>query len=1459
MALYTMPDGSEHEFSSDDVATKAYKAWKEQFGTNTTSWGEDLQGAFAKTMGTVAQGVGLGAEVLARPFGEQDKAIADTESMVEYWKQQDPTLGKEQGAGKLVNAAAALPMYMSPVGLGTMLAGSTRQSGTDIIKEGGDTDTAMQSAAADLGMGAAGAALPVSMVAGPVKNALAGASSNVGQEVANRFAQNRIRQEAGLQQLPDMDKWDVASAAIPGAGMGFAFAKKGKEVSSPKVEEQIPEVSGASIKQRAVQQREQTISKLESEIDSYYKMSMESNLDPEASNRLRDMENSLAHLKGEVDAIRGVEKPVEQVAPPMDTEQPWGKQVDTTEASNPFFKAGDPTKINTEVDSVGNKPFFGEEVVDSLNRNNSAGFPVAGELNKLTGEAKVAIDGVLDRWSRGLPEHVQSFIKTAEDLRLFVSAHEKAHQTWKQGRIEKDLDYEKRINAEAKKIYEEHKQGGKSQTAADLEARDATEALARERDLGPIEDEQFSERQMQLDLEDASTDRSLSRSDWAEQRRNNSNLDVGKDAGVEAPKNTSLIGNGKFRRGVGGKQGGAIDPSVISDTIKSALKTFSSDNLPIKKYTDLDSAVIDMKKIPDISSFGAGSVQFFGKRQFGKIYEENPLINYAINSVNKADSRATEISNNLWYGFAHSLPKGGVGPFTSLKRVETDNSPSKVLRDSSNESVVKVMKAFEDGFDKGQDYATTLKEYSSKFTTQETKLWQTLEHYFVQLSSGIKETRKGWFPAVRRGNFMVKLQTNGTSVHAETFRSTLEAENFIRKWNEQKNKDGVEASTVYDLGEIYKNQQMDFELATRITDIIANEIVPNKQAEIKKLVDTMLGNPDPFKPHQRHRSGIKGYEGSQLFKKESDLAQSWRETLHSVADEHGQRVKRGMINKDLVPLIDSPTGLERTHENTMSAVSMIRDNEMNKLSSFTEGFDNAVRESADNLALKIARSFGNDTWFPKVNTFDKTHATATRLFYIQALTTRPVFWFQQAIASPLAVREMLREDSLMKAMAASGKGSLNVVYGGNADFVKAVTWVKQNTNSFHPNFLNELNQLGKKDGQTLASHVFETLSGEKMSTAADSFSRYWTFSMFYESLKAKGLRGKELYKAAADKTNDTMIMYSKNEKPPVIGRMGITGQAISPLMTFATGALGNFVADIRLAKRTGNIKPALFTILLTGALGGTQGIPFVGEWELLRKTLQWFDDDIEIPSIVDSSYKHLPDWMSLGVPSAMAGMDVGSGLRWNPIISGAITGESDFLSLLPTFKFAADTTSNAGTSVKYAAGGNVRESDYRNAQMRSTPGGYKGLMDDLQFDAASRPMVPDAKGKGLVEQTDKERAATYLGTRTIERVKAENINRQLQQKELKRSAYIDKRIDILVDALMKNDDKKIASSIDDLIGKEVSSKQISSMAENEIKARNIPILERFVSGTSGQISSDDQKRKYIELLKYHINMDGKNE
>lgn len=229
-------------------------------------------------------------------------------------------------------------------------------------------------------------------------------------------------------------------------------------------------------------------------------------------------------------------------------------------------------KQATEIkEQLSGRSYFGETIVDSIGRNSKNGHPTVGQHNKDTGESTVSKEGVMNRWSRGLPEHVASFIKTPEDLAIFAAAHEVSHGKWKQGKTEAHRDYEARINREAKKLFEKKKIELEKERLSIVEKRsveptlrpDLAEQAAKEGDTAPVLSESvgpdgipiknteptgFADRQLQLKLDDPTLDPRVGRADWQEQRKNNARVRGMKPLKSGPGKQRGSIGFGKPKK-----------------------------------------------------------------------------------------------------------------------------------------------------------------------------------------------------------------------------------------------------------------------------------------------------------------------------------------------------------------------------------------------------------------------------------------------------------------------------------------------------------------------------------------------------------------------------------------------------------------------------------------------------------------------------------------------------------------------------------------------------------------------------------------------------------------------------------------------------------------------------------------------------------------------------------------------
>ena len=148
-------------------------------------------------------------------------------------------------------------------------------------------------------------------------------------------------------------------------------------------------------------------------------------------------------------------------------------------------------------------------------------------------------------------------------------------------------------------------------------------------------------------------------------------------------------------------------------------------------------------------------------------------------------------------------------------------------------------------------------------------------------------------------------------------------------------------------------------------------------------------------------------------------------------------------------------------------------------------------------------------------------------------------------------------------------------------------------------------------------------------------------------------------------------------------------------------------------------------------------------------------------------------------------------------------------------------------------------------------GPVTGLVEDVKFGATERGMVPTGgRGYGLVPQTDKERAAAYMGSRTMESALESTQYGLLTQEERKRSQDVQKQIDIATDALQKGDPDKYAKAVEELTELGVPPDSVKNQIKTALSNRSRGLLERFALGATGKGMSYEQQRKLQNIMEY---------
>jgi len=930
-------------------------------------------------------------------------------------------------------------------------------------------------------------------------------------------------------------------------------------------------------------------------------------------------------------------------------------------------------------------------------------------------------------------------------------------------------------------------------------------------------------------------------------------------------------------------------------TPEEMIARIQADTLPIGSNTAL-------KIIREIKGMARGSLDFgFGLQQKRQFFEGNEPVQHTIQTIIDATNTQASQVSRLLQGTPTTTTTGK--RIWSLKRSEAENSPKVLLGKSTDEDVYAVMKVFQEGFDKWT-YSETLQNLGHTMTPHQVKVFKSLATMFTHLSGlaggYIPKSRKGWFPAIRNGNFTVTLHLpnsdrvrafdNGepeltTAAYTQTFFGKREAEVFLEWFN---NLPANERGNLFTDGVKERDQTPKLDnarlaLEDELQTIIDN--APNTRASdlttlITDLFNKYQGKKNALAGHRKLRLSIPGYKGNELTGNVQEQGRSFRDAIFNSVDEYTTYIMKNTLHEKLNPFVDD-LDFKRTNPDTYETIKVLKDYATNEMDTFLKEEGKSVDVKADYFTDLIREAFMNKVGVKP--TYGQTHLTdatlgkLNRLFYIYALIGRPAFWTAQAVQFLWSGRTVAKDGSFFDMITTGGKGLLTAA-AQPEDFKAAVNFVKENYHTFHPQFINDLNTFhlfDLKEGSK-TQHTLEVLLGEKQSSAADTLSRYMSFAIMYEHYKAQGLSGEALYKKAAEKTDENMVQYGRQYKAPVFQKFGMFGQAVSPLQTFPQAALGNFLADIKHFAKTpagqGKLRasmPALATMIISMTMAGAIAAPIMAELTVLIEMYNYLAKKLDIaklPSLKDMVLQGNNDFsnrvLSHGMLSAgtMAmideGLDLGSSLRWQPVFVGILQGEKTVMDYLPTIKWYGQQVSNVTTLMKdKAVDESLDDATVRKAKMDLFPSGpLRGAANNFFYDSFEEASVYDTKGSMKRKNSPSEQIANFMGTKTItgstEEQKAFNDKVRKQKANETKSTLIK----TTVDAITKGDEEMIRSNISRLsteYGMDYNA--LNSAIGNEIYKRKVPQgIRQFVS-KSGTVSKGAQFDLYNYMKRYEVN------
>lgn len=977
-----------------------------------------------------------------------------------------------------------------------------------------------------------------------------------------------------------------------------------------------------------------------------------------------------------------------------------------------------------------------------------------------------------------------------------------------------------------------------------------------------------------------------------------SNPFANKEAGMWTPFQIARDTNEKRAR--------AIAKSVDLDQNIDVTKLFSAKEI-LERNGDVmeDSSGSTLSKIER---------EFSGRGQFVEANKRaQPIVWEMAKRLKAAKDNEIRNKRSWWSGDASKLAAKAFGPFMKLSHYDDPQTPAHVKLASTNKDRVAISEYMQLA---QKEHVNHIQKDSQSLTEGQRKVLdaynnlspfqQSSVKVFTTMLEQIRKTRAipylaGFIPHVRKGDFAVYIKTSqGDPAHLETFTSKTTADAWIKQAKEK----GYDVSDIVDF-KTPEGQTLaeSFGLVRDIMDSL-NSNDPKRQVWINKIMDDTMEkvsrNPDIGK-HREHFTGLSGFMGTKLFKNRLDNANDFFKSMEEYAQSSAAQHKKVEIIRAKNQFWDNPAGrqLREKFPNQAETADFLVDVAMNKDQKYgwTDSVDR-IRTRVDEMYTKMHQSvrtkLGKDPellYYPEVPILDRVTGAGAQVFYISALTTRPGFWIGQALTSPFAIRQFLKEGTIADTLVSQGKGWGTVMTGGDAEWKAFVKDMANQSDSVHPQFINEINTLPglSKMGSLKLDKLVEIVTGQRPAGMADAVSRYTVAAMAFHHYKKLGLSGEQLASNVRSAVDNTMVMYDREHSPSVFNKMGLVGQNIAPLQKYGIAQLENLIGDLKfIAQRPEGMStiramaPAISTLMTTMIMAGSVGLPLLMEYEMLRaafvgvsKFFGWDDVEDFVPgsvlemmltneniltTLVAAGYEGVgmeeeaaKNAATHGVLSAATGYDIGSSLRFNPYAPGADqNGQVSALSAFPVIKFIADIGSIAGTKIRKHTAGDVTEAEDRNATIKVQPFvGSRALLDATLFDAGDREYVPGGtRGYAQVEQTPQEQIGMLIGAKPLETAK-KNAALQVELKHDKKVAALkQKAVDLLVDGLLHDNDDKIEKAYSMAIRAEMTPKQLKEQVQSVMHERRTPRWEDRFQNRKGQVKSTQQKQRFERADRY---------
>lgn len=859
-----------------------------------------------------------------------------------------------------------------------------------------------------------------------------------------------------------------------------------------------------------------------------------------------------------------------------------------------------------------------------------------------------------------------------------------------------------------------------------------------------------------------------------------------------------------------------------------------------------DSPTVSERIFRDLGKGAITTVkEFFGRNNVVDMNPKDQLVRNFYTECRKIDIEIEGITNDLWYD--QTVPKD-VKFWQVLSKVKDAASPYMVLLKSSKQDMFVLHNLFRKGFEEGLDYADNLSKNGTHLTPDQVKYYNTFSKLFKKMydysvqtqetlgKKWILDERKGWYPAVRSGQYTVQVNYGDLTVRAQSFSTKLQAQKFREKLLKDSKTNRFDISDIIDKTEeprVFTNR----EAVDSIVEKFSRLVPQHKDyfsGEGRRVLDAMATRGGKLGFHHEFRENLAGYKGNELFLTPESLGDSFKSAIESAISEKGMQLKEMKYKTKFTSILEDQQ-LKDTKPNSVAAMQTMFDSALGRHDTVMGKGGDIVSHAVDKIADSVLQWFGKEKT-SDVSLIRMTTDNVVETFAMLKMMPKATFSIiGQLIGNPAMTIAKMSYDTPLKAYSTYAKGVLKLTTG-DAELWSVIKEVSQRTNTFEAQFVEAIS---KRISQNKTAKLLkDTVLLQAPGKGAESLSRIMAFSVFYEHYKSLGVSRNEAINSAIIKTGDSLHLYDSANAAPIFKHLGPVGEAIKPLMGFGQNQLGNILGmGMYAGKNPKTWAPLVNFTLVTIAMSGVLGLPFIADYEKFRAFLAE-KGNYDLPSILDvvaSRNDSIDEFISpetrlLGVPS-LTGYDLSSSTRASAslptLMAGVFLGNGHPLDVMPVTDWALSVPGAVATIAKGIAGSPAQAADMAKAVDVVSPSGHLGYgikeamnlnTTRISGEPTNQRMIGKTGDAGGT-RTQQDIIAGLLGTKTTEARMDELVNFNETMKEDYRKKKIEKNMMLLAET----GEEQYLNTLAEM---GVTKKQIEQRLETLYENKKIPLTIR---------------------------------